>query len=186
MHRLIQRAPFESCVLLLALVDVALSLSPSSYGLALGLLGEQVSALAGIPRRIRTEEWSVVTPLFQAVVNNDFRETNETSFYSETLRSFVGLPLLNWGLLFKPQVWAFFVLPPALAYSIYWASIAVLQLVGWSLALRECSDSAELRPGSSRCPCSSLHSSRHGRGCRNSLSIRGFCSRSCAYVRTSA
>ena len=28
-----------------------------------------------------------MTPLFQAAVNNDFREVNETSFYSETLRS---------------------------------------------------------------------------------------------------
>jgi hypothetical protein len=135
-QRLIRGSPFESAVIALALVYVALRLSPSSYALALELLGEPTTPLAGEPRGIRTDEWSVMTPLFQAAVNNDFREVNETSFYDETLRSFVGLPLLNWGLPFKPQVWAFFVLPPALAYSIYWASIPVLMLLGWSLLLR--------------------------------------------------
>ena len=77
-----------------------------------------------------------MTPLFQAAVNNDFREVNETSFYSETLRSFIGLPVLNWGLFFKPLVWPFFVVPPAFAYSFFWAGAAALMLVGWSVMLR--------------------------------------------------
>ena len=51
--------------------------------------------------------WSVMTPLFEAAVNNDFHETNETSFYGESLRSFIGLPQLNWGIVFKPLVWLF-------------------------------------------------------------------------------
>ena len=117
--RLVASAPFESAVLVIAAIYVALHLSPSSYALALGQLGEPETPLLGTPRAIRTDEWSVTTPLFQAAVNNDFRETNDTSFYSENLRSFIGLPLLNWGLVFKPLVWPFFIVPPALAYSFF-------------------------------------------------------------------
>ncbi len=131
------RAPFECGVFALAVVYVALHLSPSSYALALGQLGEPETPLLGSPRAIRTDEWSVMTPLFEASVNNDFREVNETSFYRETLRSFIGLPLLNWGLVFKPLVWPFFVVPPALAYSFFWAACAALMLIGWSVLLRE-------------------------------------------------
>jgi hypothetical protein len=78
-----------------------------------------------------------MTPLFEASVNNDFHEINETSFYHETLRGFIGLPLLNWGLVFKPLVWPFFVVSPALAYSFFWAACAALMLIGWSVLLRE-------------------------------------------------
>jgi hypothetical protein len=77
-----------------------------------------------------------MTPLFQAAVNNDFHETNATSFYDETFRSFIGLPLLNWGLVFKPLVVPFFLVSPALAYSFYWGANAALMLVGWSVLLR--------------------------------------------------
>jgi hypothetical protein len=136
-RRLVVRAPFEASVFALAVIYVALHLSPSSYALALGQLGEAETPLFGSPRGIRTDEWSVMTPLFEASVNNDFREINETSFYRETLRSFIGLPLLNWGLVFKPLVWPFFVVPPALAYSFFWAACAALMLIGWSVLLRE-------------------------------------------------
>lgn len=95
-----------------------------------------MTPLLGTPRAIRSDEWSVMTPLFEAAANNDFREVNDTSFYHETLRSFIGLPLLNWGLVFKPLVWPFFVVPPALAYSFFWAANAALMLIGWSLLLR--------------------------------------------------
>jgi hypothetical protein len=133
---LVVRAPFESAVFVVALGYVALHLSPSSYALALNLLGDDASPLLGSPRAIRTDEWSVMTPLFEATVANDFRETNETSFYGETLRSFIGLPIVNWGLVFKPVVWPFFVVSPALAYSFFWAAAAALMLIGWSVLLR--------------------------------------------------
>ena len=136
-RRLVLRAPFESAVLALAVAYVALHLSPSSYALALDQLGVEEAPLLGTPRGIRTDEWSVMTPLFQTAVNNDFHEVNETSFYRENLRSFIGLPLLNWGLVFKPLVWPFFVVPPALAYSFFWAACAALMLIGWSVLLRE-------------------------------------------------
>lgn len=135
-RRLVVRAPFESAVFLLAVGYVVLHLSPSSYALALGQLGEHETPLLGTPRAIRTDEWSVMTPLFESAANNDFHEVNETSFYGETLRNFIGLPLLNWGIVFKPLVWPFFAVSPALAYSFFWAATAALMLIGWSLLLR--------------------------------------------------
>ena len=134
--RAVARFPFETCVLLLATVYVACRLSPSSYALALEQLGGPASPALGDPRPIRSDEWSILTPLFQVAVNNDFQETNQTSFYGETLRSFIGLPLLNWALIFKPLVLPFMVVPPAFAYSFFWAANAALMLIGWSLLLR--------------------------------------------------
>ena len=115
---------------------VALRLSPSSYGLGLFQLGAYTPPLVGSPRAIRYDEWAVLTPQFQAAVNNDFNVINNTSFYRETLLGTSGLPLRNWGLIFKPQVWAFFIVSPAFAYSIYWAIQFVAFLCGWSMLLR--------------------------------------------------
>ena len=70
-------------------------------------------------------------------MNNDFNVVNRTSFYGETLLGTSGLPLRNWGLIFKPQVWAFFFVSPALAYSIYWAVQFVAFLCGWSSSPEE-------------------------------------------------
>jgi hypothetical protein len=134
--RALRSAPFEVCVIVLFVAYVAFHLSPSSYALALDQLGEDTSPIVGTPRSIRTDEWAVMTPLFEAAVANNFQEINQTSFYDESLRNFIGLPLLNWGIVFKPLVWGFLILPPALAYSIYWAANAALMLVGWSLLLR--------------------------------------------------
>ena len=136
LRRLVAGSPFEFAVVLVAVLYVSLRLSGSSYALALQLLGDNTSPAFGTARAIRTDEWSVMTPLFQAAVNNDFHETNATSFYDETFRSFIGLPLLNWGLVFKPLVVPFFLVSPALAYSFYWGANAALMLVGWSVLLR--------------------------------------------------
>ena len=134
--RTVARAPFESAVIVLAILYVALRLSPSSYAISLQQLGAVETPLLGEPRGIRSDEWAVVTPLFQVAVNNDFQVTNATSFYGETLHTFIGLPLLNWGLLFKPLVWPFFAVSPDFAYSFFCAANIVLMLVGWSLLLR--------------------------------------------------
>lgn len=134
--RLGRLAPFEIVVVGVALVYVGFQFSPSSYSLALAQLGESVSPWVGVPQPIRSDEWAILTPLFQAAVNNDFHQVNETSFYGEDLLSIFGLPLFNWGLIFKPQLWLFFVVSASFAYSFYWASMAALMLVGWSVLLR--------------------------------------------------
>ena len=63
----------------------------------------------------------MITPLIQASVRNGFTRINETSFYREDLRNALALPLKDWSLPFKPQLWAYFAISPARALSIYYA-----------------------------------------------------------------
>ena len=59
---------------------------------------------------------------------------NETSFYREDLRScgvLMGLPLKDWSLAFKPQLWAFLFAPAAFAYSLQHALLMCACLAGY-------------------------------------------------------
>ncbi len=125
-------------VALLCVLYVGFALTPSSYSLAyeyLGLAPQQ--PLLGSARYIRTDEWMVFTPYIQIAVNNDFGQVNAHSAYHEALRTFQALPLRDWGLLFKPYHWAFFVLPAANAYSFFFMFMAMAFLCGWALFLRQ-------------------------------------------------
>ncbi|HEL7613708.1 TPA: hypothetical protein UM344_002650 [Stenotrophomonas maltophilia] len=125
-------------IALLCVLYVAFALTPSSYSLAyeyLGLAPQQ--PLLGSARMIRSDEWIVFTPYIQIAVNNDFGQINAYSPYHESLRTFQALPLLDWGLLFKPYHWAFFVLPAANAYSFFFMFMAMAFLSGWVLFLRQ-------------------------------------------------
>jgi hypothetical protein len=124
-------------VLSLLAIYTALAWSPSSYGLVFDRLGvERVGLVFGEPREIRADEWVRWTPLIQAAVRNDFRRINATSFYREDLRSVEGLPLWDWGLVFKPSFWGFFVLDPAHAFSLHHAFWIGAFLIGFERLLR--------------------------------------------------
>lgn len=117
---------------------VAFALTPSSYALAFERMGlEPLQPLLGSARSIRSDEWMVYTPYVQIAVANDFGQMNAHSPYRESLRTFQALPLLDWGLLFKPYHWAFFILPPANAYSFFFVFMAVAFLSGWTTFLRQ-------------------------------------------------
>ena len=128
---------FLAAVALCGLIYVGFGLTPSSYGSVFELLDAQgAGPVAGTSRAIRSDEWAIETPYFQAAVRNRFQRVNETSFYREDLRNFYALPLADWSLAFKPQMWAFFVLPPATAFSIYWALAMCGFLAGYQLLFR--------------------------------------------------
>lgn len=125
-------------VIALCAVYVILALTPSSYSLAPGYMGVAAEQpLLGTARLIRSDEWLVYTPYVQIAVANDFGPVNTLGPYHETLRSFQALPLLDWGLLFKPYHWAFMVLPPANAYSFFFMFMAMAFLLGWAMFLRQ-------------------------------------------------
>jgi hypothetical protein len=129
---------FLAAVALVGLVYVCFELTPSSYGYYLQILEAPDSGpVVGFSRPIRSDEWSVITPLFQATVRNRFQRINETSFYHEDLRNYIALPLKDRSLPFKPQMWAFFVLPPASALAIYYALFMCGFLAGYHLLFRE-------------------------------------------------
>lgn len=130
----VQWVRYALLVLFCGMVYVGQHWSPSSYGIVLRQLGVQDTGLVfGSPRPIRSDEWAVVTPLTQATVNNGFERTNKTSFYKEDLRINYGMPIVDWGLIFKPTMWAYLVADAARAYSFHWFAITALFLVGHAL-----------------------------------------------------
>jgi hypothetical protein len=132
---------FLGLVALGGIVYTAFELTPSSYGIVLDQIGApEDGPILGEPRVIRADEWAMTTPFFQAAVANGFRRVNQSSFYQEDLRGQsipIGLPLKDWGLVFKPQLWAFFFAPPAIAYSFFWALMLCGSLAGYQLLLRQ-------------------------------------------------
>ena len=104
---------FLVAVAVLGFLYVGLDLTPSSYSRILELLKvSDRNPVAGSWRDVRTDEYEVSTPYFQAAVRNGFQRINQTSFYREDMRNYYALPLADWSLAFKPQLWAFFIMPP--------------------------------------------------------------------------
>jgi hypothetical protein len=128
------RHPFIAIVLAICAAYALIGLTPSSYSRVLDAIGVKDNGLLlGTPHQFRFDEYSIVTPLIQIAVNNGFKRINATSPYREDMRSFLSVPLLDWALPFKPQFWAFFILPAAAAYSIMHALLIGACLIGWYL-----------------------------------------------------
>ncbi len=76
------------------------------------------------------------TPFIQAVVRTGFASHNVSSFYGESFRTTLALPVMDWGFMFRPLFWGYAFLPPAWAFSFYFAAAAGLTVVGWVVLLR--------------------------------------------------
>lgn len=136
-HRLPPRLLLGGLLALSALVYVGNTWSPSSYALALGAFGvEGHGPTAGLAREIRSDEWAVITPLTQATVNNGLARFNATSLYGEDLRSTYAMPILDWGLVFKPAMWLYPLVNAAYAFSFYHFTIIALFVIGYALLWR--------------------------------------------------
>jgi hypothetical protein len=132
------RSPFVwlAFIVFVALVYVANAWTPSSYSLVLNSVGaSSVHPALGQPQAIRSDEYAVQTPHFQMAVLSGFNETEKVSPYQETMKSFIAYPIKDWSIVFKPQLWAFFALPPAYAYSAYFCVLSVAFIIGWYLFL---------------------------------------------------
>lgn len=139
---------FLSVLLAFLSVYVLAELTPSSYALALQAFGATPHSVSlGEPRGIRSDEWAVWTPFMQATVRNHFQRYNETSPYHEDLRSVNALPILDWGLIFKPYFWPFFIVPPGYAYSFFFAFQIFCFLYGYRQLLRRAQVNDELAAG---------------------------------------
>lgn len=123
-------------LLILGIIYVANAWSPSSYSLALDSIGLEVHPDFGEARAIRSDEWVVQTPLTQALVNNGFQRFNHSSIYNEDLRINYGLPIFDWGLIFKPTQWGYLVLPPAYAFSLYYFSLFAFFVIGFQKIIK--------------------------------------------------
>jgi hypothetical protein len=140
------------CLTLLVLLSVYVlaALTPSSYALVPVRLGvEPAGTVFGMPRNVRSDEWVVWTPYVQTAVRNHFQRYNATSPYHEDLRNYNALPILDWGLAFKPYFWPFFAAPPAYAYSFFFAFQMFAFLYGYRLLFRRLGMADDLAIGGS-------------------------------------
>ncbi|MGD2587401.1 DUF7657 domain-containing protein [Escherichia coli] len=122
--------------LLFGVIYVTNAWSPSSYSLALDGIGIDAHPDFGKARAIRSDEWVVQTPLTQALVNNGFERFNHTSIYKEDLRINYGLPIFDWGLIFKPAQWGYLILPPAYAFSLYYFALFAFFVIGFQKIIK--------------------------------------------------
>lgn len=111
--------------------------SPSSYAFIFDRIGiTDQDPSFGKARPIRSDEYAVLTALTQATVNNGFERYNKTSLYGEDLRINFGLPIHDWGLLFKPSLSLFGLVNPAYAFSFHWFLITAAFLVGYAMLFK--------------------------------------------------
>jgi hypothetical protein len=107
------------------------------YGLILRAIGLEQGFHIGNGKDIRSDEWAVFIPLFQQVIRNNFERFISNGFYSAIdLRGFIGLPLYDWALFFKPYMWPFFIAQPARAFALYNGAMVSAFLAGYYFLLR--------------------------------------------------
>ncbi len=103
----------------------------SSYGLVIeSMTGKNTGLLFGSPTPIRSDEYSVLTPLIQMVVNSNFNVNNLKSIYNETFLAPYTLPFIDEALIFKPQFLGFLI-SPSIGLSFYHFFYVTLFLLGW-------------------------------------------------------
>lgn len=87
--------------------------------------------LLGVPKKVRSDEWSFQTPTILNQLYRRDRLTVEDTLLGPGKAALLGnVPCRHFTQLFRPQFWPFFVLPADFAFSFYWQSKALLLLTG--------------------------------------------------------
>lgn len=114
-------------------------LNGSSLSMYRVVHGQRPDNVFGTPRPVRSDEWAYHTPV---IMNQSLRVDRFALTHSalgEHSAALIGcVPVKHISTLFRPQFWAFFVLPIDYAYAVYWQMKALLLLCGvftWLLLL---------------------------------------------------
>lgn len=87
--------------------------------------------LLGTPKRVRSDEWSFHTPtILNQLYRRDTLAVNDSLLGPGKAALLGNVPCWHFTQLFRPQFWAFFILPPELAFSIYWQCKGLILLTG--------------------------------------------------------
>lgn len=78
------------------------------------------------PRPIRSDEWLTNTQMTIAQKNNGFARVNQNIGNGQDMSIILDVPYKDWSTLFKPQNWAFFVMPLGYALAFKWWLMAFL------------------------------------------------------------
>ena len=130
-YRSIHFFPLICLVLLLGLT--ACRVSGSSVGLYnqafYGSENHDPNLLANSPRGVRSDELLHLTPTAVGQVETDMNVINPTIGHGEDVSVVLDAPYHEWSTLFRPQNFAFFVLPLEYAFAFKWWLLAFLLLV---------------------------------------------------------
>jgi hypothetical protein len=106
----------------------SISLAGASYR---GWTDVEHVPLLGTPKKVRSDEWSFHTP---TILNQIFRRNalpvRDTLLGPDKAALLGNVPCTHFTQIFRPQFWAFFVLPGDFAFSFYWQCKGVLVLTG--------------------------------------------------------
>jgi hypothetical protein len=128
------------CLLLFLAASVAdlngssMAMYSSGYG-----HGAPEKIWVGAPRASRSDEWSYSTPdiLNQSLRAARFRVT-DSALGGHSVALVGNIPVLHFTTIFRPQFWAFFLVPANYAFAVFWQFKALILLTGvftWLLLL---------------------------------------------------
>jgi hypothetical protein len=84
----------------------------------------------GRPNLLRSDEWLVSTPIVMAQDGFDYPQVNDSLLGGVDVSVTSAVPYRDWSTVFRPQYWAFFVLPFQQAFAFYWWFPAWLLAMG--------------------------------------------------------
>jgi hypothetical protein len=123
---------FPLLLLIPLLLFTALGISGSSVGVYHSMLyGDNIkdpSLLVGKPRPIRSDEWVVNTQQTIIQSQSGFPRVNKNIGDGEDVSVF-DVPYKDWSTIFKPQNWAFFILPLDNAFAFKWWFMGFLLII---------------------------------------------------------
>ena len=118
---------FPVTVVVLVLVLTGLGWSGSSIGV-LEPNGQHV--IAGTPRGLRSDEWSVATPLIVAASHHGYSATSQASIGSHNMGVLLDVPTKTWPTIFRPWDYGFFVLGVTRGFAFRWWTLSAVLLLG--------------------------------------------------------
>lgn len=127
---------------LLGLVALAAGTFAGLHGSSIGIWNSafpgqppRAGVLAGTPRFIRIDEWSVVTPAILSQLNQSPPcPVDNPAWGPERTPLLMNVPVRHWSAAFRPQFWGFFLFGPEHGFAFYWMMKAIL-LSGGCFAL---------------------------------------------------
>ncbi len=115
----------------IAAVSAGLHGSSLSLFSSMGPVDGSVQPILGWPKPIRSDEWAYHTP---AILHQVYRDqpfsTDRVALGAGGAALISNVPIRHVTTLFRPQFWAFFVLPASYGFAFYWQFKAVLLLTG--------------------------------------------------------
>lgn len=133
-QRLIRSVWLFPLILAIILISLtALRISGTSIGhyhaLMFGAEAKDPALITGDPRAIRSDEWGVNTPLSVSQAEEGFPSVNRTTGNGQDVTISFDVPYKDWSTAFKPQNWAYFILPLEQAFAFKWWMLSATLLL---------------------------------------------------------